>query len=517
MKKKYILPIAGVVLLSSCTSSNKKSNRPLNIVYIMSDDHAQQMISCYDNRHVETPNIDRLAEEGVKFNNSFVCNSISGPSRAVLLTGLHSHKNGYTDNTSGTVFNCEQQTLQHELQDGGYQTAMIGKWHLGGTPAYFDHWTILPGQGDYYNPVFITPNGNIKKEGYVTDIITDLSIDWLKNQRDTSKPFCLFVHHKAAHRNWMSDTTHLSLYEDKDFELPPTFYDDYEGRDAAAKQEMSIDKDMTLTYDLKMLHDDIEDHYKPNYTNNNNTDGIYGRLNDKQKEAWNRHYQPIIDEFVSSDLKGKKLAEWKYQRYMRDYAKVIKSLDENIGRLLQELEELDLLDNTLIVYASDQGFYMGEHGWFDKRFMYEESMRTPLVIRLPKGFKFRGEIDELVQNIDYMPTFLDIAGLQVPDNLHGESLLPLLEGKKPENWRKSLYYHFYEYPAEHSVCRHYGVRTERYKLIHFYNDIDKWELYDLQEDPHEMNNIYGKKGTEEITAELKEELRKLQKQYQVTF
>ena len=276
---------------------------------------------------------------------------------------------------------------------------------------------------------------------------------------------------------------------------------------------MSIDKDMTLIYDLKMLDNQVEDHYRTLYVRKNDTLGTYGRMNTAQKAAWNRHYQPIIEQFKKAKLKGKELAAWKYQRYMRDYLKVVKSLDDNVGKLLDELEKEGLLENTLVVYASDQGFYMGEHGWFDKRFMYEESMRTPLIMRLPKGFNRRGDIPQLVQNIDYAPTFLDLAGLPIPDDMQGVSLLPLLRGENPADWRKSLYYHYYEYPAEHAVRRHYGVRTERYKLIHFYQDIDSWELFDLQEDPMEMHNLYGRPGTEDLTRELKTELERLQLQY----
>jgi len=513
MNYNYVLPVAGLVVLNSCASKKVESQKPLNIVYIMTDDHSYQTMSCYDGRFITTPNLDRMAAEGVKFTNSFVCNSLSGPSRAVLLTGKHSHKNGYTDNTEGAMFDGGQQTVQQLLQEGGYQTAMIGKWHLGSTPTHFDYWTILPGQGDYYNPNFITPQGTEQREGYVTNIITDLSIDWLRNKRDTTKPFCMFVHHKAIHRNWMADTSDLALFEDRTFELPVNFWDDYEGRLAAAKQEMSVDKDMTLIYDLKMLDDRIEDHYRGLYIRNDGTEGTYGRMNAAQRMAWNRHYQPIIEEFKKAKLTGKALAEWKYQRYMKDYLKTVKSLDDNVGRLLNELEKEGLLENTIVIYASDQGFYMGEHGWFDKRFMYEESMRTPLIMRLPEGWDCRGEISQLVQNIDYTPTFLELAGLPVPEDVQGVSLVPLLKGEKPADWRKSLYYHYYEYPAEHMVCRHYGVRTERYKLIHFYEDIDAWELYDLQNDPMEMHNLYGKPGTEELTRELKTELEKLQVQY----
>ena len=509
----YLLPVAGIVALQGCASKKAEQHKPLNIVYIMTDDHTQQMMSCYDKRFANTPNLDRIANEGVIFTNSFVCNSLSGPSRAVLLTGKHSHKNGYTDNSGGTIFNGEQQTVQQLLQAGGYQTAMIGKWHLGGTPTHFDYWTILPAQGDYYNPDFITPEGKVHYEGYVTGIITDLSIDWLRNKRDTVRPFCMFVHHKAIHRNWMADTTDLELFEGQNYEMPENFRDDYWGRVAASQQEMSIDKDMTLTYDLKMLDDEVDDHYRSLYIRENDTAGTYGRMNEAQKAAWNRHYQPIIDKFKKDKLTGKALAEWKYQRYISDYLKTVKSLDDHVGRLLDELEKEGLLDNTLIIYASDQGFYMGEHGWFDKRFMYEESMRTPLVMRLPAGYECRGEIGQMVQNIDYAPTFLEMAGLPVPADMQGVSLLPLLKGETPENWRKSLYYHYYEYPAEHSVKRHYGVRTERYKLIRFYNDIDEWELFDLKEDPHEMNNLYGKPGTEKITEEMKTELKRLQEYY----
>lgn len=509
----YLIPVAGLMTLNSCSQKKAPEKKPLNIVYIMTDDHSYQTMSCYDQRFTRTPHLDRLAAEGVKFTNSFVCNSLSGPSRAVLLTGKHSHKNGYTDNTLGAMFDGGQQTVQQLLQQGGYQTAMIGKWHLGSTPTHFDYWTILPGQGDYYNPDFITPQGTERREGYVTNVITDLSIDWLRNKRDTTKPFCMFVHHKAIHRNWMGDTADLALYEDSTFEMPENFWDDYQGRIAAGKQEMSVDKDMTLIYDLKMLDDKVNDHYRSLYIRNDGTDGTYGRMNAAQRAAWDRHYQPIIEEFKKAGLKGKALAEWKYQRYMRDYLKTVKSLDDNVGRLLDELGKEGLLENTIVIYASDQGFYMGEHGWFDKRFMYEESMRTPLIMRLPKGFDYRGDIPQLVQNIDYAPTFLELAGLTVPEDIQGVSLVPLLKGEKPADWRKSLYYHYYEYPAEHMVRRHYGVRTERYKLMHFYEDIDAWELYDLQEDSMEMHNLYGKPGTEELTKELKAELERLQVQY----
>ena len=478
-----------------------------NIVYIMTDDHTAQMMSCYDNRNISTPNLDRIARDGVRFTNSFVANSLSGPSRACMITGKHSHSNGFTDNTT-CVFDGSQQTMPKLLQKAGYETAIIGKWHLESLPTGFDFWEIVPGQGSYYQPDFIEMNGKTHKEqGYLTNIITDKSLDWMSNKRDKAKPFALFIHHKAMHRNWMAEQKYLSLYEDSVFPLPDTYYDDYAGRPAAAAQEMSIIKDMDLIYDLKMNRKDKKSRLKSTY------ESIYNRMTSEEKAAWDSVYNPIIEDFYSKNLTGKELAEWKFQRYMKDYAKVVKSLDDNVGRVLDYLKAQGLLDNTLVVYTSDQGFYMGEHGWFDKRFMYEESMRTPLVMRLPKSMKKKGDIPQMVQNIDYAPTFLELAGAPVPEDIQGVSLMPLLEGKTPKKWRKSLYYHFHEYPAEHAVKRHYGIRTERYKLVHFYNDIDQWELYDLKEDPKELNNIYGKPETEKLTKKLRKELWGLQVQY----
>lgn len=508
---KISLPLIGAVTLSSCSGKSElqKSSESLNIIYIMTDDHTRQMMSSYDNRHIETPNLDRIANDGVIFSNAFVANSISGPSRACLLTGKHSHKNGKLDNF--TVFDGEQQTVQQLLQGAGYKTAMIGKWHLDSEPTHFDHWEILPGQGSYYNPDFITPNGNVKYDGYVTNIITDLSLDWIENQRDKEKPFCLFLHHKAIHRNWMSDTPHLGLYEDKEFELPENFFDEYKGRVAAAQQEMSIasNHDMDMVNDLKMIREGVTTRLSGAFEH-----GEYARMTDEQRDAWDKHYQPIIDKHYADNMEGKELAKWKYQRYMTDYAKTVHSLDLNVGRVLDYLEENNMLENTIIIYTSDQGFYMGEHGWFDKRFMYEESFSTPLVMLMPSSFKRKGNIDEMVQNIDFAPTMLDIAGVDIPEDIQGVSLTPLLKDKSaPKDWRKSLYYHYYEYPAEHMVKRHYGVRTERYKLIHFYDDIDTWELYDLKNDIQEMNNLIGNPEYDNVVSELMQELKRLQEQY----
>lgn len=492
--------------MTACQDKNQEqAQKPFNIVYIMADDHTAQMMSCYDTRYANTPNLDRIARDGVLFTNSFVANSLSGPSRACMITGKHSHKNGFYDN-SHCVFDGSQQTFPKLLQQAGYQTALIGKWHLESLPTGFDYWTIIPGQGNYYNPEFITSaNDMIQEHGYLTNIITDKSIDWLENQRDKNKPFCILIHHKAQHRNWMADTCNLSLYEDKTFPIPDTFYDDYEGRPAAAAQEMSILKDMDLIYDLKMIGAEGKERFAESYN------GLLARMDAEQRAAWDEFYNPIIEDFKKQNLKGKQLYEWKFQRYMRDYLKTLKSLDDNVGRVLDYLDKAGLAENTLVVYTSDQGFYMGEHGWFDKRFMYEESFHTPLLMRLPGGKK--GKIDQMVQNIDYAPTFLELAGAPIPDDIQGVSLLPLLKGENPTDWRTSLYYHYYEYPAEHMVKRHYGVRNDRYKLIHFYNDIDEWELYDLQEDPYELNNIYANPAYHDVKKQMQHELDSLQIMY----
>ena len=497
---------AGAVSLTPC-EGQAKAKKPMNILFIMSDDHSYQTISAYDKRFCETPNIDWIAENGARFTNSFVANSISGPSRACLFTGKHSHKNGFKDNS--TNFDGSQQTMPKLLQKAGYRTAIVGKWHLGSTPTGFDYWNILIGQGEYYNPDFIDNGSKVQYSGYVTNIIADLTIDWLRKNKDGGKPFCMFMHNKAAHRIWQPDTCDLGGREDTEYPLPANFYDDYAGRPAAAAQKMSIARDMDLVYDLKLADKENEIHSTPYLEEWGR--GLYKRMTPSQKSQWDAHYDPIIAGFKADSLEGDRLTRWKYQRYMRDYMGVVASVDRNVGRVIDYLRESGLLDNTLIVYTSDQGFYMGEHGWFDKRFMYEESFRTPLVARLPGGKK--GDIPQMVQNIDYAPTFLELAGAEIPADIQGRSFLPLLKGEKQKDWRKSLYYHYYEYPAEHNVCRHYGVRTERYTLVKFYDAQDNWELYDLEADPMQMDNIYGKPGTERITAELKAELLRLQEEY----
>ena len=515
MKTNQLFLLTGLaaVTLPACVQKDKKgvSEKPMNILYIMCDDHSYQTISAYDHRFIETPNIDRIANEGVRFTNSFVANSLSGPSRACLLTGKHSHKNGFTDNTKR--FDGSQQTFPKLLQQAGYQTAVVGKWHLTSDPTGFDYWNILIGQGDYYNPYFID-NGEKKQiEGYATNITTDLALDWLDNKRDKNKPFCLLLHHKAPHRTWMPDTCDLDLYEDVVYPVPETFYDKYEGRIAASEQEMNIIKDMDLVYDLKMADKENEIHTTIGLEENGRN--LYNRMTPAQKAAWDKHYDPIIKKFKEQKLTGKALAEWKYQRYLQDYMACVASVDESVGEILDYLKRTGLDKNTIVVYTTDQGFYLGEHGWFDKRFMYEESFGMPMVMRWPGHIKPGTQVTGLTQNIDFAPTFLDMCGISIPQDMQGVSFKELVEkGKTPRDWRKSLYYHYYEFPGFHSVRAHYGVKMERYKLMHFYVD-DNWELYDLKTDPEEMHNLYGKKGMEKITTELKAELARLQKEYDV--
>ncbi len=514
MNKKYIPTLA---ILPLAVSAQQR----WNVVYIMTDDHTMQMMSCYDKTHVQTPNLDRIAQDGVRFVNSFVANSLSGPSRACMITGKHSHKNGFTNNEHG-IFDGSQQTMPKLLQKAGYATALIGKWHLVSTPTGFDHFEIIPGQGEYYNPTFITQDGkqHIEK-GYLTNILTDKAIDWLDQQRKTQQPFALFLHEKACHRDWLPEIKYLREYEDVTFALPHNFDDKREGRLAAQTPEMTITshENMTLNNDIKMYNPAKKTRLTDTYLN------YIGRLDPRDRDIYDAFYDSLALDFRSRRLRGQELKEFKYQRFMRDYAKVLKTFDDNVGRLLDYLDQTGLSETTLVVYTSDQGFYMGEHGWFDKRFMYEESFTTPLVMRMPTKYNkpvAKGDITEMVQNIDYAPTFLQLAGAPIPADIQGVSLLPLLEGKHPKNWRKSLYYHYYEYPAEHSVRRHYGVRTaDGWKLVHFYpapgenpaTAIDSWEMYDLNTDPHETNNIYGKPGTEKQLMRLQKELRKLQKQY----
>lgn len=468
------------------------NGKPLNVLFIFTDDHAYQAISAYGSNRNKTPNIDRIAKEGMLFNRAFVTNSICAPSRAVILTGKHSHLNGQL--TNGQKFNGAQQTFPKLLQNKGYQTAMIGKWHLKSDPTGFDFWQVLQGQGPYYNPPMNTAQGVKKLTGYTTDIITDVTLDWLKNARDSNKPFFVMSQHKAPHRNWQPGPKYISKYDDIEIPEPQTLRDNYKNRlQPASTQAMTIDRHLSIN-DLKLK--------------------APGNLTPEQKAKWNAAYGPKNEAFEKAQLQGDELFRWKYQRYVKDYLRCIDSVDENIGRLLDYLDNSGLAENTVVIYSSDQGWYLGEHGWYDKRWMYEESFRTPLIVRWPGVTKANSQNSDLVQNLDYAQTFLDICGIKSPEDMQGASIVPLLKGKKPKSWRKSLYYQYYEYPGAHSVRRHYGVRTDRYKLIHFYM-LDGWELYDLEKDPNELNSLYGQPGYEKVTSKLKEELTKLREQYKV--
>ncbi|MFH1999984.1 MAG: sulfatase/phosphatase domain-containing protein, partial [Planctomycetota bacterium] len=483
-----------------------------NLLFIMADDHAFQAMSCYGSRINRTPNLDRLARRGVLFEQSFCTNSICAPSRAVLLTGKYSHLNGVIDNSRS--FDGGQVTFPKLLRSAGYETALFGKWHLKSDPTGFDYWKILPGQGHYYNPDFIEMGEKKRETGYVTDLITDDCLKWL-NERDQEKPFCVLLHHKAPHRNWMPDEKHLNMYRNGNVPIPDTLFDDYATRsDAARQQEMTVAEHMYLAYDLKLPPgEEAGADTKRDQWDRRTWADTMDRLTPGQREAWEKAYRAENEAFSKAGLEGRDLSIWKYERYIKDYLRCVASVDDNIGRVLDALDASGLSENTVVVYTSDQGFYLGEHGWFDKRFMYEESLRMPLIVSYPSEIAPGVNGDDMALNLDFAPTFLDYAGVAIPKEMQGNSLRPVLAGKTPESWRKSIYYHYYEYPAVHQVKRHYGVRTSKYKLIHFYHDIDAWELYDLKNDPHELNNVHGDAAYAGVMAELKTELQRLRKKY----
>ncbi len=483
-----------------------QDDRP-NIVFVFSDDHAVQAISALGSRVNVTPNIDRLAREGITFRQSFCCNSICGPSRAAILTGLHSHANGFRQN--GDRFDGDQQTFPKMLQAAGYATAMIGKWHLSSDPQGFDHWEVLPGQGQYYNPDLLSAKGRRRVEGYCTDVVTDLAIDWLDERvAEGDQPFLLMCQHKAPHRPWLPGPGELELYENVEFPIPETLFDDYEGRGpAAADHAMGIDAHMTFAYDLQIPHGDDE-RLRRAY------DGALKRMTPAQRARWDAAFEAENQAFLDDPPVGAELVKWKYQRYMRNYLRCVAGVDKSLGRILRWLEDQGLEDDTLVVYSSDQGFYLGEHGWFDKRWMYEESMRMPLLARWPARIEPGTNTDALVQNIDYAPTFLELAGLAPKEPMHGRSLVPLFAGGIPSDWRHSLYYHYYESPSEHQVAAHRGVRTDRYKLIHFFEpNRSYWELYDLERDPQEVQSRYDDPELAEVQKQLKAELQRLAERF----
>jgi len=523
MKTNFVPLIAiltAMVGIISCSSGAREAKRP-NIVFIMSDDHAYQAISAYSDELIHTPNIDRLAKEGAIFSRATVTNSICAPSRAVMLTGKHSFINGKVDNIQ--PFDWNQPNFPKLMQANGYQTAMIGKIHLDGIPQGFDFAMVLPGQGHYYNPDFLIDGERVRKEGYVSDIITETALDWLKNKRDPKKPFCLLYHHKAPHREWEPAQRHFSEFTEKTFREPANLFDNYEGRGTAAKTaEMNILKHMNWAGDSKLYPETMKElGIEPTFVGPGSYtwdisafENTIGRYNEEQKAAWDEVYGRINEEFKKQypAMNEKDLMRWRYQRYMQDYLGTIAGIDEGVGKVLDYLDEAGLAENTIVVYTSDQGFYLGEHGWFDKRFMYEESFRTPLLIRYPKEIKPGTIIDDLVQNLDFAPTFLDYTGIETPEEMQGESFRDLVAGKTTQ-WRDAVLYTYYEYPSIHQVKRHYGISTQRYKLMHFYYDIDEWEMYDLETDPMEMQNIYDDPAYADIREILHKRLEDLREYY----
>jgi arylsulfatase A-like enzyme len=512
--KNYLLRLIALIIVL-VSPAQAKDQRP-NILFVFSDDHAPHAIGAYNGwlKSVNpTPNIDRLARGGMLFEKSFCSNSICGPSRAVIMTGKHSHKNGFMNN--GNSFDWKQQIFPKLLQKAGYQTAIYGKSHLKGQPQGFDDWAVLPGQGLYYNPDMIFPDGRKRIDGYCTDVVTDLAVEWLTKKRKDGQPFMMMVQHKAPHRNWMPALRHLHLYDDIEIPEPATLFDKWEDNAPPARhQELEIDRHMDLNYDLFV--DLTPDYNQPASQKRQDRSAWHNmkRMSPAQLKQWRAAYAPKDAAFHKAKLSGKALVRWKFQRYAKNYLRCVKGVDESVGRLRATLKDLGLAGNTIVIYCSDQGFYIGDHGWYDKRWMYEESLMMPFIVNWPGVTKPGSRDQHLIQNLDYAETFLDIAGAEIPADMQGASLVPLLRGQTPKDWRNSIYYHYYEYPSVHMIPRHYGIRTERYKLMHFYQFGNEWELYDLQSDPDELQNLYGKKGTGKLAANLKKQLRDLQKHYE---
>ena len=507
---RFKLLAFSVALASLClpktmlrSAAADQSQQP-NIVFIFTDDHCTQALSAYDPTRITTPNMDRIAREGMRFDRCYVTNGICGPSRAVIQTGKYSHLNGFIRN--GNRFNGDQQTFPKLLQKAGYQTAIIGKWHLATTPQGYDYYDVLKGQGPYYNPPMITEgsDGNPVTRphtGYTTEIITEKTLDWLKKDRDPKRPFMVMYQHKAPHRNWRPAPKYLNWLDDVTVPEPETLWDDYQGRTQAASAQQMTVRDHLNANDLKLTG--------------------YGNMNAEQKKVWDAAYGPKNRAYLAAkdSMTEEEVIKWKYQRYVKDYLRCVKSVDDGIGEVLDYLDESGLAKNTIVIYSSDQGWYLGEHGWYDKRWMYEESLRTPLLVRWP-GVVAPGSVNkDIVSNLDFAETFLDLANVDVPEDMQGRSLVSLFKGKTPADWRKVFYYHYYENPGAHNVARHYGVTDGQHKLIRYYalegKKLDDWELFDLDKDPNELQSVYGSSDYKQVQAKLAKQLVAAQKQFGV--
>lgn len=477
--------------------SDSAASQP-NIIYIMADDLTTQAISAYGGIYRDiapTPNMDRLAAEGMLFQQVMCTNAICGPSRAAILTGSYSHVNGYYKNESGGQFDAERWTFPREFQAQGYQTSLFGKWHLGSDPKGFDEYRFLAGsgqQGTYWDPVYNHNGEKVKETGYATNLTTDFALEWLSEKRDVEKPFLMLLQFKAPHRPWEPDKKYEKLWEDIEMPYPETFNDDYAGRELTAG-----DTEMTMDYfsrrDMKLPRPE--------------------GLDNRARMEWD-FYGTQKDEIVQPEgMSREEGRRWRYQKYIKDYLACVKSVDDNLGRVLDYLDDHGLTQNTLVVLTSDQGFYLGDHGFFDKRFIYEESLRMPFIIRYPKVVTPGTENRDIITNIDFAPTLLAAAGLETGVATQGRSFLEMLSGQTPAGWRQSMYYHYYEFPFWHHVQPHYGIRTDRFTLAHFYYNIDKWELYDLEKDPQQMQNVINNPEYRGVIRQLKKELMRIQEHY----
>ena len=496
--QKSIGLILIVALFISCSGAKNESKtddtQKPNVIYIMADDLTIQAISAYGGIYKDiapTPNIDRLAKEGMRFEDVLCTNAICGPSRACILTGKYAHVNGYYKNEYGGVFNPDQWTFPQEFKKNNYQTSLFGKWHLGTDPVGFDTYKFHAAsaqQGLYWNPIYNVNGKEEKFKGYATNLSTDFAMNWLEKERDQTKPFMMVLQYKAPHRPWEPDHKYEKLWDDIEMPYPSNFNDDYKGRElTAGDTEMTIEHFSRKDMKLEAPAD----------------------LKGKDKVKWNFYGAKNDEVVIPEGMTFEEARKWRFQTYIKDYLACVKSVDDNIGRVLKYLDDNNLTENTIVVLTSDQGFYLGEHGFFDKRFIYEESIRMPFIVRYPKKVKAGTVNEDVVTNIDFAPTFLDLAGIKTTEKLQGKSFKPVLEGKTPKDWRQAAYYHYYEFPYWHHIQPHYGIRTQKYTLAHFYYNIDKWEFYDLEKDPKQMNNAINDPKYAGIIADLKKQLKQL--------